>query len=58
METLTAEIDELEASIAKLTDEITMLTKQVSDLDTAMAEATKLREEEIQRDISYTQVGK
>lgn len=46
VETLHAEIDMLETSIAKLTEDITELTKAVAALDTAMAEATKLREEE------------
>ena len=35
-----------EASIAKLSEEITDLTKAVADLDQAMSEATKLRTEE------------
>merc|ERR1719475_15148 len=46
VETLHAEIDELEASLAKLTEEITDLTKAVADLDAAMAKATELRQEE------------
>jgi len=46
VESLHAEIDELEASLTQLTEEITELTGSVSDLDTAMAEATKLRQEE------------
>merc|ERR1712217_567132 len=46
VETLHAEIDQLEASIAKLTADITELTKGVAALDAAMAKATKLREEE------------
>merc|ERR1719399_989252 len=46
VESLYAEIDELEASLTQLTEEITELTASVSDLDTAMAEATKLRQEE------------
>jgi cell division septum initiation protein DivIVA len=46
VETLRAEIDELEASIQKLTEEIATLTKAVADLDAAMATATKLRQEE------------
>merc|ERR1712137_978203 len=41
-----AEIDELEASIAKLTEEIAELTDAVAKLDAAMAEATKIRQEE------------
>ena len=36
----------LEASIAKLSEDITDLTKAVAELDAAMAEATKLRQEE------------
>merc|ERR1712032_422231 len=46
VETLHAEIDELEASIAKLTEEITALTEAVAELDAAMAKATKLRQDE------------
>jgi len=46
VETLHADIDELEASLAKLSEEITDLTKAVSELDSAMAKATKLRTEE------------
>jgi len=46
VETLTAEIEELEASIAKGTEDITLLTQQVADLSTAVSEATKLREAE------------
>jgi len=46
VETLHAEIDQLEASSAKLAEEITELTKSVTELDAAMAEATKLRSEE------------
>merc|ERR1719352_1729855 len=46
VETLHAEIDELETSIAKLTQDIADLTKAVADLDAAMAKATKIREEE------------
>merc|ERR1719389_1598641 len=46
VETLHAEIDQLEASIAKLTEDITELTKAVAELDAAMAKATKLRQEE------------
>merc|ERR1719487_2607031 len=43
VEALTAEIDELEASIAKLTEEITDLTNGVAELDATMAKATDLR---------------
>jgi DNA repair exonuclease SbcCD ATPase subunit len=46
VETLHAEIDELEASIAKLTEEITDSTKAVAELDAAVAKATSVREEE------------
>jgi len=46
VETLHAEIDELEASVAKLTEEIAELSAAVSALDAAMAEATQLRNEE------------
>merc|ERR1719190_174778 len=46
VETLHAEIDELQASIAKLTEDISELTKAVADLDAAMSEATKLRQDE------------
>jgi chromosome segregation ATPase len=46
VETLTAKIDGLEASITKLTDEINELTKAVADLDAAVAKATEIREAE------------
>jgi len=46
VETLTAEIEELEASIAKGTEDVTLLSQQVADLATAVSEATKLREAE------------
>jgi len=46
---LHAEIDQLEASIAKLTEDISDLTKAVAELDAAMATATKLRREEKQK---------
>merc|ERR1719238_2707649 len=46
VETLHAEIDELEASTAKLTEEIVELTQAVAGLDAAVAKATKIREEE------------
>jgi len=46
VETLHSEIDELTASNAKLTEEITQLSTEVADLDAAVAEATKMREEE------------
>merc|ERR1712194_434181 len=46
VETLHAEIDQLEASIAKLTEDINELTTAVADLQAAMPKATKLRQEE------------
>merc|ERR1712118_457812 len=46
VETLHAENDQLAANIAKLGEEIADLTAAVSDLDSAMAKATKLRQEE------------
>jgi prefoldin subunit 5 len=46
VETLTAEIEELQASIAKGTEDITTLTQQIGELDAAVAKATKLREAE------------
>ncbi len=39
------ELSTNEASIAKLTEDITKLTKAVAELDAAMAKATKLRQE-------------
>merc|ERR1712125_181753 len=45
VETLHAEIDELEASIAKLTEDIAELTKAVAKLKAAMAKATSIRQE-------------
>merc|ERR1719217_1835290 len=46
VETLHAEIDQLEASIAKLGEDITTLTGEVADLTAAMAKATEIRTEE------------
>jgi len=46
VETLHAEIDQLDASIIKLSEDITELTKAVADLDAAMAKATGIRQEE------------
>merc|ERR1740122_902104 len=46
VETLHAEIDQLEASIAKLTEDIGDLTTAVADLQANMADATKLRQDE------------
>lgn len=40
---LTAEIDELEASVAKLAMDIKSLTKEIAELDAAVAEATGIR---------------
>jgi cell division septum initiation protein DivIVA len=46
VETLHANIDELEASIAKLTEDLRTLAEEVAELTAAMAKATKLRQEE------------
>jgi hypothetical protein len=46
VETLHAEIDELEASIAKLGEQLTELSAALADLDKNMAEATELRQAE------------
>merc|ERR1712241_1560832 len=46
VETLHAEIDQLEASIAKLAEDIGELTTAVAALQADMAKATKLRQEE------------
>jgi len=46
VEVLHAEIDQLEASIAKLTEDIGELTTAVAALQADMAKATKLRQEE------------
>merc|ERR1719223_1546182 len=46
VETLTAEIEELEASIAKGTEDITLLSQQVADLAAAVSKAAKLRKAE------------
>merc|ERR1719418_374547 len=46
VETLHAEIDQLEASIAKLTEDIGDLTSAVAKLQEEMAEATKIRQDE------------
>jgi len=46
VETLHAEIDELEASGAKLSEEIAGLSHALSELDGAMAKATRLRQED------------
>jgi len=43
---LTAEIDQLNASLAQLGEDITELSKSVAELDQAMATATKQRQEE------------
>merc|ERR1719487_435612 len=46
VEMLHAQIDELEASIAKMTEEITGLQKAIADLDKAVKEATEIRQQE------------
>jgi len=46
VEMLHAEIDELEANIAKMTEEITGLQKAIADLDKAVKEATEIRQAE------------
>merc|ERR1719454_1394553 len=46
VETLRAEIDELGASIATLTEEIAALIKAVAELEAAMAKATEMRNAE------------
>ena len=43
--TLRAEIDELEASIAQWTEQITELTKAVAALNAVVAKATSIRED-------------
>jgi len=55
VETLHAEIDQLEASMAKLSEEITDFTKAVADLDAAMAKATKLRTQEKEKNTETAQ---
>lgn len=49
VEALTSEIDGLTASIAKLGEDLTTLNSQISELDAAVAEATKIRNEEHER---------
>merc|ERR1719272_1028954 len=46
IETLHAEIDGLEANIAKLSEQVTHLTTDVQELDAAVATSTKVREDE------------
>jgi len=46
VESLHAEIDQLGTSFAKLTEDISELTKSIAEVDAAMADATKLRQEE------------
>jgi len=46
VESLHAEIDELEMTLQKLTEDITELTEAVAALDAAVAKATKIREAE------------
>jgi len=55
VETLHAEIDQLESSLAKLSEEITDLTKAVAELDAAMSTATKLRNEEKEKNTETIQ---
>jgi len=43
---LTADVDEGKATIMHLTEEIATLSKEVADLDAAVAEATKIRQQE------------
>ena len=45
VEALYAEMDELKAPVAKLTEDNTDPTAAVAELDAAMAKATKLRKE-------------
>jgi len=45
-EVLHAEIDELEATIAQLTNEVNELTQAIADSDAAVAKATEIREAE------------
>jgi len=46
VETMHADIDELESSTAKLAEELTDLSHELAELDEAMAKATHLRQEE------------
>merc|ERR1719198_1211360 len=46
VEKLHASIDELTASIAKLTSDLTDLSTSIAELDKAVAKATKIRQEE------------
>merc|ERR1719440_483791 len=46
VETLTAEADELEATIGQLSSQIQELTEEIANLDKAIAEATDLRSKE------------
>jgi len=46
IEALQAEIDQLDASVSKLTQDLAQLSKTISDLDAAIAEATELRQKE------------
>jgi len=46
VESLHAQSDQLEASLAKLSEELVVLTKAVAELEVAMANAVKLRREE------------
>merc|ERR1719506_3045586 len=55
VETLHADIDQLEASLAKLSEDITDLTKAVAELDAAMAKATQLRTDEKRKNAETVQ---
>merc|ERR1712060_849983 len=46
VKTLHAEIDQLQASVAKLGEDVAALTTAVAELDAAMAKATQLRQSE------------
>merc|ERR1719188_1052124 len=51
VETLHAEIDQLETSIAKLTEEIAAHTKEEAELRKAVEEATELRKKEKEKNL-------
>merc|ERR1719162_497910 len=55
VEMLHAEIDELKASLAQLGEDLTGLSKQVAELDTAMATATEQRQQEKAENTATTQ---
>merc|ERR1719161_3537954 len=46
VEMLHAKLDELKADLAKMTEEITGLQKEIADLDKAVKEATEIRQQE------------